>query len=114
MPFWSFVLGLYINFKPLPLLFAGPGAHNVIPDSVELKGTIRALTLNKFDHLRDRVSEVCILVLAYMGQLQYKAEKDGCNTNIYMETSYIKVSEVCVLTLRYVWQLKDKLSKRIH
>lgn len=36
----------------------GPGAHNVIPDSVELKGTIRALTARKFDHLRERVTEV--------------------------------------------------------
>jgi IAA-amino acid hydrolase len=36
----------------------GPGAANVIPDSVELMGTIRALTQATFDRLRTRVGEV--------------------------------------------------------
>ena len=37
---------------------AGVGAPNVIPDSVQLSGTIRALTNTRFGELRTRVVEV--------------------------------------------------------
>jgi len=36
---------------------AGPGAPNVIPDAVELSGTIRALTTEHFERLRSRVAQ---------------------------------------------------------
>jgi hypothetical protein len=41
----------------LPAL-AGPGASNVISDSVSMSGTLRALTKKHFEHMRDRVTEV--------------------------------------------------------
>ncbi len=40
------------------LVHAGAGAPNVIPDEVQLSGTIRALTNTRFGQLRSRVVEV--------------------------------------------------------
>ena len=37
---------------------AGPGASNVISDSVSMSGTLRALTNKHFEHMRNRVTEV--------------------------------------------------------
>lgn len=37
-------------------VFAGPGASNVIPNTVEMLGTIRALTHERFKDLRQRVT----------------------------------------------------------
>ena len=37
---------------------AGPGASNVISDSVSMSGTLRALTKKHFEHMRIRVTEV--------------------------------------------------------
>ncbi|KAL6761764.1 hypothetical protein V8C86DRAFT_2531108 [Haematococcus lacustris] len=48
-------------------LNTGPGAANVIPDSVELQGTIRALSLATFERLRRRVAEVANLTAATYG-----------------------------------------------
>ncbi|KAG1676809.1 hypothetical protein FOA52_010318 [Chlamydomonas sp. UWO 241] len=45
----------------------GPGAANVIPDSVELMGTIRALTQATFDRLHTRVEEVAAGAAAVYG-----------------------------------------------
>ena len=40
-------------------LAAGPGAPNIIPDAVELSGTVRALTAEHFERLKRRVAQVC-------------------------------------------------------
>ena len=40
------------------LLCAGEGASNVIPDSVSMAGTLRALTNSHFVHMRKRVTKV--------------------------------------------------------
>jgi hypothetical protein len=59
--------------------FAGPGAPNVIPDSVQLMGTIRALDKEHFAWLRRRVGEV----------LAGTAAVHGCNTSIeWSPTAY--------------------------
>ncbi|MEW5299169.1 MAG: hypothetical protein WDW38_005057 [Sanguina aurantia] len=42
----------------------GPGASNVIPDQVELQGTIRALTAHTFQRLHARVEEVAAATAA--------------------------------------------------
>ncbi|KAK9836327.1 hypothetical protein WJX81_005563 [Elliptochloris bilobata] len=39
----------------------GPGAPNVIPDAVELSGTVRALTAEHFERLKSRVAQVITL-----------------------------------------------------
>ncbi|KAG2448129.1 hypothetical protein HYH02_006714 [Chlamydomonas schloesseri] len=45
----------------------GPGAANVIPEAVELQGTVRALTLATFDRLHRRLEEVAAGVAAAYG-----------------------------------------------
>lgn len=40
----------------------GPGAGNVIPDAVELSGTIRALTTEHFARLHSRVAKVPLCI----------------------------------------------------
>lgn len=45
----------------------GPGAANVIPDSVELQGTIRALNTPTFERLRARLEQVAAGVAASYG-----------------------------------------------
>ena len=37
----------------------GFGAPNVIPDAVELSGTVRALTTEHFERLKSRIAQVC-------------------------------------------------------
>ena len=44
---------------------AGAGAPNVIPDKVQLSGTIRALTNKRFGELRQRVVEVMPSTLTF-------------------------------------------------
>lgn len=39
----------------------GEGASNVIPDQVEIQGTLRALTPETFERLHARLEQVCIL-----------------------------------------------------
>lgn len=51
---------------------AGLGAANVIPDTVEMLGTIRALTGQGFASLRRRVTEVAEAV----------SESHGCNATV--------------------------------
>jgi metal-dependent amidase/aminoacylase/carboxypeptidase family protein len=50
-----------------PTTHPGPGAPNVIPDSVELQGTIRALTQATFRRLISRVQEVVNATAAAAG-----------------------------------------------
>ena len=40
----------------------GGDAHNVIPESVKIKGTVRSLTMDGLRRLQTRVSEICDLV----------------------------------------------------
>ena len=40
----------------------GGDAHNVIPESVAIKGTVRSLTMDGLGRLQKRVSEICDLV----------------------------------------------------
>ena len=42
---------------------AGPGASNVISDSVSMSGTLRAITTSHFEHMRDRITEAGFLIL---------------------------------------------------
>lgn len=41
-------------------LCTGEGASNVIPDSVSMAGTLRALTNIHFEHLRSRITQVIL------------------------------------------------------
>ncbi len=38
---------------------AGDGAHNIIPEFVELRGTVRTLSPNTRDHVMTRLNEIC-------------------------------------------------------
>ena len=40
----------------------GGDAHNVIPETVAIKGTVRSLTMDGLRRLQKRVSEICDLV----------------------------------------------------
>lgn len=51
----------------------------MIPDSVELKGTIRALSLRQFDHLRERVTEVPPLCIFCVSSTFSKVITSGSN-----------------------------------
>ena len=42
---------------------AGPGASNVISDSVSMSGTLRAITTTHFEHMRNRITEAGFLIL---------------------------------------------------
>ena len=42
---------------------AGPGASNVISDSVSMSGTLRAITTSHFERMRDRITEAGFLIL---------------------------------------------------
>ena len=52
---------------PQTNLPAGPGAFNIIPDSVELKGTIRSFSKAAFGALRARVTDVFTSTAAMYG-----------------------------------------------
>ncbi len=57
-----------LNPKPCSAICAaGVGASNVIPNSVELLGTIRALTPSHFGTMRRRVDEVTAAIAAAHG-----------------------------------------------
>ena len=43
-------------------MHAGPGASNVISDSVSMSGTLRAITTKHFEHMRDRITEAGIFI----------------------------------------------------
>lgn len=51
---------------------AGPGASNVIPDSVELQGSVRALTQETFDRLHSRIETI----------VTSTADMYGCTANV--------------------------------
>ena len=40
----------------------GGEAYNVIPPSIEIRGTIRSLTLDGLKHLQTRVSEIAMAI----------------------------------------------------
>ena len=64
--------------------FAGPGAVNVIPESVQLGGTLRALTKDQLQHLRQRVAEVIQGTAAVHGckaELQWSDQAYGPTVN---------------------------------
>ena len=43
---------------------AGPGASNVISDSVSMSGTLRAITTSHFERMRDRITEAGFILPA--------------------------------------------------
>ena len=45
------------------LVCAGPGASNVISDSVSMSGTLRAITTSHFERMRDRITEAGFFIL---------------------------------------------------
>lgn len=61
---------------------AGSGAFNVIPNSVVLKGTIRALSTERLLEIRDRVAAI----------VEMTAQTHGCNTTIEYSPDYYPVT----------------------
>ena len=71
----------------------GGDAHNVIPESVAIKGTVRSLTMEGLRRLQTRVSEICDLV----------GQANGCE---------VMLSSLVTITLLLTMILKLGISPR--